>query len=110
MKQNSARSRTQFVVVALIDDIFAFKRGERERVGEMGAPRERPMLMTCQPRDLATGLQMAIADLSSRYVLGFSLDDRDYGMVGCAVSRSRLRCLRREWPAAKSSSSGAQAL
>ena len=28
---------------------------------------------------LATGLQMAIADLSSRYVLGFSLDDRDDG-------------------------------
>ena len=32
-----------------------------------------------QPGDLATGLQIVIADLSSRYVLGFSLDDRDHG-------------------------------
>ena len=37
MAQNAARPHTQFVVVGLIDDLFALERGERKSVAEMGA-------------------------------------------------------------------------
>ena len=71
MKQNDARSHTQFVVVGLIDDLFAFKRGEREQVGEMGA------------RASVTFYGLP------RYVLGLSLDDRVQG-----AGRTQVRARR----------------
>ena len=37
MTQDAARPKTQFVVVGLLDDLFALNRGERESVAEMSA-------------------------------------------------------------------------